>query len=125
MKLCLENKQALLDRVLQSLIMQKDTQTVAKTLKLLTCLVKLNPKFLTKDQTRQISCCIYNPAQAIRDETINLLLTVSKMFEEDNKLLQIQQLPKKNEDGSEVDFEINFKSEPNKSKNQILKLFKL
>ena len=125
MRHCLENKQTLLDRVLQSFVIQKDTQTLARTLKLLTYLVKLNPKFLTKDQARQISGCIYNSAQAIREETTNFLIVVSKMFDEENKLLQIQQLPKKNDDGSEVDFEINFKSEANKSKSQILRLFKL
>ena len=125
MKHCVENKQTLLERVKLSFVKQKDIHTTAKILKLLKCLIKMKEKYLTKEQVRMLSGCLFNSAQVIRDEASMLLLTVGKLSDGDNTLLQIQLPPKQNEDGTEADFEINFVSQPNKSKAQLKTLFGL
>ena len=70
-----------------------------------------------------LSGCLFNSAQMIRDEAATLLLTVGKLADGEDSLLQIQLPPKQNEDGTEADFEINFVSQPNKSKAQLKALF--
>ena len=91
----------------------------------MTSMVGLFPKCLATDSIRHVSSCVHNGSPAIRDEAANFLLTICSDFDDANSLLGIQKVPKPQEDGTELDFSVNFFSEPNKSKKQIQKLFNL
>ena len=98
---------------------------MVKTIQILTSMVSLFPKCLTTDSIRHVSSCVHNGSAVIRDEAANFLLTICNDFDDANSLLAIQKVPKPQEDGSELDFSVNFFAEPNKSKKQIQKLFNL
>ena len=87
-------------------------------------MASLFPNHLADLSKRQIASCVYFNSPSVRDEAANFILAVCSEFDDVTSLLPIEKVPTskavKGEDGEgerpEEDMEVNFYSEPHKSK---------